>query len=98
MIARGLPNRAVPVTAALCLAVACRLAGSVPHGLLGGRGGQEDIRIGHPSGVWSVAAAVTGAGQGATVESASVSLTARRLFQGEVLVPATRIKGVRLPA
>ena len=48
MIARGLPNRAVPVTTALCLAVACRLPGTIPHSLLGDPAG-EDIRVAHPS-------------------------------------------------
>lgn len=87
MIGRGRPHRAVPVTTALCLAVACRLPGSIPHRLLGGRAAEGDIRVGHPSGVWSIGATVRETEDGFRAEDASVQMTARRLFQGAVLVP-----------
>jgi 2-methylaconitate isomerase len=92
MIARGLPNRAVPVTAALSLAVACRLWGTIPNSLLAREAGDSDggIGVGHPSGAWKVDVKVTGTGADAAVEHAVISLTARRLFQGEVLVPVAR--------
>ena len=85
-----LPHRAVPVTTALSLAVACRLAGTIPNGLLAAGAGASDrgIGVGHPSGALRVDAKVTGTGSDAAVEHAMVSLTARRLFQGEVLIPA----------
>ena len=91
MIARGLPNRAVPVTTALCLAVACRLPGTIPHSLLGDAAG-EDIRVAHPSGAWTVSAKVTETADGYAAEHAAIYLTARRLFQGEVFVPADRVE------
>lgn len=88
MIGRGRPHRAVPVTTALCLAVACRLAGSVPNRLLGDRAKKGgDIVVGHPSGAWSIAAQVSDTPTGFHAEMAAVQMTARRLFQGEVLVP-----------
>jgi len=88
MIGRGRPHRAVPITTALCLAVACRLPGSVPNRMLSGQardGG--DIIVGHPSGAWSIAATVRETPDGPYAEMAGTIMTARRLFQGEVLVP-----------
>ena len=88
MIGRGRPHRAVPVTTALCLAVACRLPGSIPHRLLGERARQGgDILVGHASGVWSVSAAVSDGPDGLVADSAGVQMTQRRLFEGKVLVP-----------
>lgn len=88
MISVGQPHRAVPLTGALCLAVACRIPGSIPASLAPAslaRATGADIRLGHPSGTILVAAEVTGAGAALHVPSATVYRTARRLFQGEVL-------------
>ena len=85
MISVGQPHRAVPLTGALCLAVACRIPGSVPHSLMGAVSAGEDIRIGHPSGVIVMAADVVPEGDGFTVRHGTAYRTARRLFQGEVL-------------
>jgi 2-methylaconitate cis-trans-isomerase PrpF len=89
MISVGQPHRAVPITAALCLAVACRIPGSVAQALA--RPGDDPsapLRIGHPSGVMLVAADVRMVGNRIEVPSATVFRTARRLFQGEVLYRA----------
>lgn len=85
MISVGQPHRAVPLTGALCLAVACRIPGSLPHSLLSVRNPGEDLRIGHPSGVIVVAADVVPEGNGFTARHGTAYRTARRLFQGEVL-------------
>jgi 2-methylaconitate isomerase len=96
MISVGQPHRAVPLTGALCLAVACRLPGSLPAEMAGGGAGGDraDIRVGHPSGTILVAADVHdrgGAPGGAPdVAAATVYRTARRLFQGEVLYVPSR--------
>ncbi len=87
MISVGQPHRAVPLTGALCLAVACRVPGSIPHAFSGGEG---DVRIGHPSGVVLVAADVRVGAAGIEAPSATVYRTARRLFQGEVLYKTPR--------
>ncbi|MBP6899947.1 MAG: PrpF family protein [Burkholderiaceae bacterium] len=81
MLSSGNAHRAVPITAALCAAVACRTAGSLPAALAGSRTGP--IRIGHASGVVVVDAEPDPAT--AQVRHASVWRTTRRLFQGEVL-------------
>lgn len=86
MISVGQPHRAVPLTGALCLAIACRIPGSVPHSLLSRSAREEgDIRIGHPSGTTIVAAEVLHGGGETIARHGTVYRTARRLFQGEVL-------------
>ena len=86
MISVGQPHRAVPLTGALCLAVACRIPGSLPNRLAAN--GRADIRVGHPSGVTLVSAEVTPRGNSLDVRRASVYRTARRLFRGEVFYGA----------
>jgi 2-methylaconitate cis-trans-isomerase PrpF len=75
----------VPLTGALCLAVACRVPGSVAHDLVRQGDPTRPVRIGHPSGSILVAAEVIQDGNGFRVPFATVFRTARRLFQGEVL-------------
>jgi 2-methylaconitate cis-trans-isomerase PrpF len=81
MLSSGNAHRAIPITSALCVAVACRTPGTLPSELC--RSSVGPLRIGHPSGVIVVEAEsdpVSG-----EVRHASVYRTARRLFQGEVL-------------
>jgi 2-methylaconitate cis-trans-isomerase PrpF len=81
MLSNGNAHRAIPITSALCAAVACRTPGTLPALLCGAPAGP--LRIGHPSGTMMVEAerdAIEG-----RVLHASVYRTARRLFQGEVM-------------
>ena len=84
MMSSGQPHRAVPITGALCLAVASRIPGSVPAALA--RPGTPGLRIGHPSGVTVVDAEVVQGPTGPEARSATVYRTARRLFEGRVCV------------
>jgi 2-methylaconitate cis-trans-isomerase PrpF len=89
MISVGQAHRAVPLTGALCLSVATRLPGTIPNALAHGLAADADqIRIAHPSGTILVDAKVTpnAAGTPPTAEYAAVYRTARRLFEGRVLV------------
>jgi 2-methylaconitate cis-trans-isomerase PrpF len=79
MISVGQPHRAVPITGAICLAVAARVPGTIAERLCTATKGP--IRIGHPSGTTVVDAAVF---DGAA-EYGAVYRTARRLFEGQVL-------------
>ena len=80
------PHRAVPLTGALCLAVATRLPGTIPNTLARGLAADAaQIRIAHPSGTILVDAKVTG-GTAPSADYAAVYRTARRLFEGRVLV------------
>ena len=86
MISTGQPHRAVPVTGALCLAIACRIPGSLPQQLLAQTHPDQDIRIAHPSGVFIAAAKVTqNKEDGVVAHYGTVYRTSRRLFEGHVL-------------
>jgi 2-methylaconitate cis-trans-isomerase PrpF len=81
MLSSGNVHRAIPITSALCVAVACRTPGTLPAELCGSARGP--LRIGHSSGTVLVEAEPDAtAGR---VLHASVYRTARRLFQGGVL-------------
>jgi 2-methylaconitate cis-trans-isomerase PrpF len=82
MISVGQPHRAVPVTGAICLAVASRVPGSIPQALSAAASGP--IRIAQPSGVTMVDASVVAGGNGPHAEHGAIYRTARRLFDGNV--------------
>jgi hypothetical protein len=81
MLSSGNAHRAIPITSALCAAVACRTPGTLPLELCGSSSGP--LRIGHPSGVIVVEAEPER--ESGEVRHASVYRTARRLFEGQVL-------------
>ncbi len=83
MISMGQPHRATPITGAVCLAIAARIPGSLPHRLCSASDGP--IRIAHPSGVTMVDAALNASGE---AEFGAVYRTARRLFEGAVVLRA----------
>ena len=84
MISVGQPHRAIPITGAVCLAIAARLPGSIPQRVCNALSGP--IRIGHASGTLLVDAQVSGQpGGGARAEYGAVYRTTRRLFEGAVI-------------
>ena len=86
MISVGQPHRAIPVTGALCTAVAARIEGTVVNRLTKMRSITQSIRIAHPSGVSEVDAEVVRQEDGWHSRSASIKRTARRLMDGHVYV------------
>ena len=91
VVSMGKVHRAFALTGAMCLAVAARIDGTVVREVLTGSGGDGggDVRLGHPSGVLTVAARVVQTpGEAAVARSVTVYRTARRLMEGAVLVPA----------
>src|SRR4051794_19999213 len=87
MLSMERPHRAVPMTGALCLAVACRIEGSIPHALATRGARPEEIRVAHPSGMLTVGAEVRQDNAGWHADSAVVFRTQRRLMQGAVALP-----------
>jgi 2-methylaconitate isomerase len=86
MISIGRPHRAVPLTGGICLAVAVRIPDSLPSRLA--KSGPEAIRVGQPSGILTVDAEVTIASDTtAHAVHGAVYRTARRMFEGNVLIP-----------
>ena len=79
-------HRAFALTAAMCLAVAARVPGSVVHEASRAAEG-ADVRLGHPSGVLPVAAVVTRRDGDLVADGVTVYRTARRLMEGFVRVP-----------
>jgi 2-methylaconitate cis-trans-isomerase PrpF len=91
MISNGQAHRATPLTGALCLAVATRIAGSIANALGRPPPGASAIRIAHASGRIVVDAKVDGAADGEPHAAyAAVYRTARRLFDGRVHYRANR--------
>jgi len=90
MISIGQPHRAVPLTGAMCLAVAARLPGSiVARAARPPVTADAPIRIAQPSGVTVVASSIRHEGEEWLAEHATVYRTARRLMEGFVFVRAS---------
>jgi 2-methylaconitate cis-trans-isomerase PrpF len=88
MISMGNAHKAVPLTGALCLAVAARIPGSVVNAIVAREAAARDVlRVGTASGVLPVAASVIAAKDRFEARHAAVYRTARRLMEGNVLVP-----------
>jgi 2-methylaconitate cis-trans-isomerase PrpF len=103
VISMGNCHRAFALTAAMCLAVAARLEGTVVHECTSGaiphpsqatHGSSRadglrsnDVRLGHPSGVLPIDAAVRIRDGAPWAERVTVYRTARRLMEGFVRIP-----------
>jgi hypothetical protein len=87
VVSMGKCHRAFALTAAMCLAVAARIPGTVVHEKLGG-GVASDVRLAHPSGVLPINAAVEQRGDQWWARQVTVYRTARRLMEGFIRVPA----------
>ncbi|MBI3630178.1 MAG: proline racemase family protein [Candidatus Rokubacteria bacterium] len=83
VISMGNCHRAFALTAAMCLAVAARIEGTVVQEAVG-LATAGDVRLAHPSGVLPIAADV---GPGPTARRVTVYRTARRLMEGFVRIP-----------
>ena len=81
-------HRAVTGTGGMCLAAACQVMGSIPNRLARQLEPGQDIRIGTPSGVITIAAKAYQADDGQwQVERVTVYRTQRRLMEGFVVLP-----------
>lgn len=95
VISNGQPHRALPLTVSLCMAVAARIEGSVVNAVLRKGGNAEaPIRIGMPSGILTVAATVKRKNDGWHAEQGAFYRTQRRMFEGQVLVRASKVPGM----
>ena len=95
MLSNGQPHRALPLTVTLCTAVAARIEGTLVNQLTRRRDDPEaEIRIAMPSGVLTVAATVTRKSGEWHAEQGAFYRTQRRMFEGHVLVRASRVPGL----
>ncbi|HXV11963.1 MAG TPA: PrpF domain-containing protein [Burkholderiales bacterium] len=92
MMSNDQPHRALPLTCTLCLAVAARVEGTVVNGVARRANNPEaEIRIGMPSGVLTAAASVRKLEGQWHAEQGAFYRTQRRMFEGNVLVRASRV-------
>ena len=85
VISMGNCHRAFALTAAMCLAVAARIQGTLVSECAGAARG--DVRLGHPSGVLPIDATVAVRDGAPWAERVTVYRTARRLMEGHVRIP-----------
>ncbi|MBI4192587.1 MAG: PrpF family protein [Betaproteobacteria bacterium] len=96
MLSNGQPHRALPLTCTVCMAVAARIKGSIVHDVTRETHNPEgDLRIAMPSGVLTVGATVRLIDGQWHSEQGAVYRTQRRMFEGSVLVRASRVPGLR---
>ncbi len=80
-------HRAMPLTGAMSLGVACQIEGSVANNLISGAAG--DLLFANPSGVLPVNAKVVFESGKWVAKSVTVHRTARALMEGNILIPST---------
>jgi 2-methylaconitate cis-trans-isomerase PrpF len=92
MISLGQPHRAVPLTGAMCLAVAARIEGTIVNRVARQPAAMEEqVRIAQPSGLTVVGASVRRERDSWRAQQASVYRTARRLMDGAVYIRASAL-------
>lgn len=83
-------SKALAATVTSCIGVACRIPGTIAsRHLRTGHRDSDDIRIGHPTGIISVAANVSSEGNAVEVVTATIRRTARRLAEGRAFLKGT---------
>lgn len=89
VISMGNCHRAFALTAAMCLAVAAKVEGSVVADCAApaARAPGADVRLGHPSGVLPIAASVVVRDGEPHAERVTTYRTARRLMEGHIRIP-----------
>jgi 2-methylaconitate isomerase len=86
VMSMGNCHRAVPLSVAMCTAVAARIESTVVRECARGQP-RDDLRLGHPSGVLPISARVTTRDGEPFAEHVTVYRTARRLMEGFVRIP-----------
>ena len=82
-------HRTYPISVAMATAAAAKMPGTVVARCASG--GAGPVRIGHPAGVMPVECSVERRGGGWRVRSVTTYRTARRIMEGHVLVPSSRL-------
>jgi hypothetical protein len=95
IMSMGTLHRTHAATGAVAVAAAALVRGSVAHGVarLSGDGPEQELRLGHPSGVLPVGAHVTFTNGRWVCEKGVTYRTARRLMEGWAFVPASVFAG-----
>ncbi len=92
IVSNGNTHRALPATGSICVAVAARVGGSVvERAVRKSDNPKSDLRLIHPSGKMLLAASVEERPHGWYAASGTLYRTQRRLFEGFVYVPASKV-------
>jgi 2-methylaconitate cis-trans-isomerase PrpF len=87
-------HRTFPATAAMCLAAAAALPGTIAHELATPDAAfKRTVRIAHPAGAMDIGVEVANQNRQWIVCSATTSRTARKIMDGHVYVPSTYLSG-----
>ena len=81
----GQVHRVLPLTGAMCLAVACRIPGTICNGIMSKEEG--NVRISNPSGILPLDAKVEIRNTTPFALQVTAYRTARTLMEGNVLIP-----------
>ena len=84
-VSMGQIHRALPLTGAMCIAIASQIKGTICNNLSTATSGK--IKISNPSGVLPVTANVTARGNKWLAHDVTVYRTARTLMSGKVFIP-----------
>lgn len=95
VISLGKVHKSINVTVSAALTAAALLPGTVAQQALGGDLAGRPLRIGHPSGVVQTWGQVEAAPGGYRVPFVRLGRTARRIFQGEILVQPYKLRYAR---
>ena len=88
-------HKAYAVTGALATAAAAHVPGSIVHEVCRREPGRPTVRIGHPAGILTLEAAVTERDGELVVTRAALERTARRIMDGFVYVPLSKVPALR---
>ena len=84
MLSMGKLHPVLAITGGICIGVAAKIPGTLVNEAVGSAANQEEIRIGHCSGVLAVGAEVQKSDEGMVAVSGTVYRTARILMSGDV--------------
>ena len=93
-VSMGRFHRTYPMSVAMSTAVAARIPGTIVARAAGESDGP--VRIGHPAGVMTVECSIGQSGGDWHMRSVTTYRTARRIMEGHVLVPHSRLKSLSL--
>ena len=88
----GQVHRVLPLTGAMCLAVACKIPGTLCA--RNTKGEMTEIRLANPSGILPLNAAVEARGNKIIARHVTAYRTARTLMEGNVLIPDQAHEGL----
>ncbi len=95
VISLGKLHKSINVTVSTALTAAALIPGTLPHAIAGRAAAGGRLRIGHPSGVVHTWGAAEGEGDRLHIPFVRMGRTARRIFQGEVLIQPHKLRYLR---